>query len=145
MICRYGGLMVGALGQVVAGGPCPCSSGREYAVCCGPLHQQERLAETAEELMRSRYAAYAVRDFDHLVRTWHPRTRPVDVDTDVGISWDGLEIVSVRDGGPGDDEGEVEFRARYRLGGQRAVLHERSRFARRAGRWVYVERIGDHA
>lgn len=93
--------------------------------------------------MRSRYAAYAVRDFDHLVRTWHPRTRPVDVDADEGITWDGLEIVNTRAGGSVDDEGEVEFRARYRLGGRRDVLHERSRFARRAGRWVYVERVED--
>ena len=98
----YRGSMVGALGQVVAGGPCPCGTGTGYADCCGPLHQQERLAETAEELMRSRYAAYAVRDFDHLVRTWHPRTRPTDVDADEGIVWDGLTIVGTRAGGPGD-------------------------------------------
>lgn len=137
---RYRGPMVGALGQVVTGGPCPCGTGREYAACCGPLHQQERLAETAEELMRSRYAAYVLRDFDHLVRTWHPRTRPADVDADEGLAWDGLEILSTSAGGSDDGEGVVEFRARYRLGGQRGQLHERSRFSRRAGRWVYVDR-----
>lgn len=135
--------MLGALGQVVGDGPCPCGGGRGYAVCCGPLHQQERLAETAEELMRSRYAAYVVRDFDHLVRTWHPRTRPADVDADEGISWDGLEVVGTRAGGPDDEDGEVEFRARFRVGGQRGQLHERSRFSRRAGRWVYVDKVDD--
>lgn len=135
--------MVGALGEVVGGGPCPCGTGKAYAVCCGPLHRQERVAGTAEELMRSRYAAYAMRDFDHLVRTWHPRTRPADVGADQGLVWDGLEIVDTRAGGPGDEQGEVEFRARYRHGGQRGELHERSAFARRAGRWVYVERVED--
>lgn len=127
-----------ALGQVV-GGPCPCGSGRGYAGCCGPLHGQERLAETAEELMRSRYSAYAVRDLDHLVRTWHPRTRPADVQADAALEWQGLEVLGTRAGGPDDEEGEVEFRARYRLGDHRGTMHERSRFARRVGRWMYVE------
>lgn len=131
--------MVGALGQVVGGGRCPCGTGRGYAECCGPLHRQDRLAETAEELMRSRYAAYVLRDFDHLVRTWHPRTRPADVGADEGLVWDGLEVVGTSAGGVDDEQGEVEFRARYRLGAQRGVMHERSRFARRAGRWVYVD------
>lgn len=137
--------MGGALGQVVGGGPCPCGTGRGYAVCCDPLHQQERNAETAEELMRSRYAAYAMRDFDHLVRTWHPRTRPTDVDADEGIIWEGLDIIGTSGGGPDAAAGEVEFRARYRLAGQRGVMQERSRFARRAGRWVYVEKVDEDA
>ena len=38
-------------------------------------------------------------------------------------------------GGEGDETGEVEFRAHHRHG----VMHERSRFARRAGRWFYVD------
>ncbi|GAA5159276.1 YchJ family protein [Ornithinimicrobium tianjinense] len=130
--------MVGALGQVVDA-PCPCGSGHGYAVCCGPLLRQERAAETAEELMRSRYTAYVLRDDDHLVRTWHPRTRPADVSTDEGLAWDGLEVLDRRAGGPGDQEGEVVFRARYHVGRRHGVLHERSRFARRAGRWVYVD------
>lgn len=133
--------MVGALGQVVDG--CPCGSGERYAVCCGPLHRQERLAGTAEELMRSRYSAYALRDLDHVVRTWHPRTRPADVDADERLVWDGLEVLDARAGGPGDEEGEVEFRARWHLDAQRGVLHERSRFVRRAGRWVYLEHVRD--
>ena len=35
----------------------------------------------------------------------------------------------------GDDTGEVEFTASY-AGGE---MHERSRFERRGGRWVYVD------
>jgi len=33
----------------------------------------------------------------------------------------------------------VEFRARHRTDAGSATLHERSRFARRAGRWVYLD------
>jgi SEC-C motif-containing protein len=103
------------------------------------VHRQERLAETAEELMRSRYSAYALGEFDHVFRTWHPRTRPSEVGADAGLAWRGLDVVGTRGGGPEAAEGEVEFRAHYQLGGQRGVMHERSRFARRAGRWVYVD------
>jgi SEC-C motif-containing protein len=39
---------------------CPCHSGRRYNACCAPLHRGERSAATPEELMRSRYAAFAL-------------------------------------------------------------------------------------
>lgn len=93
--------------------------------------------------MRSRYSAYAVGETDHVFRTWHPRTRPddlgSDLETDPELTWLGLEIVAVSGGGPDDAEGEVEFRARYRTTDEEGALHERSRFTRRAGRWVYVD------
>lgn len=85
--------------------------------------------------MRSRYSAYVVGDATYVWRTWHPRTRPPDIDEDTSVTWTRLEIVDTAAGGVDDDTGEVEFRAQHRLG----VLHERSRFARRAGRWFYVD------
>ena len=50
-----------------------------------------------------------------------------------------LGIVSTSGGGPDDDAGEVEFRAAYRTADGAGLLRERSRFERRAGRWVYVD------
>lgn len=114
-------------------GACPCG-GATYDACCGPLLRAERLAETPEQLMRSRYTAHALGDAEHLWRTWHPRTRPERVDLDPGTTWLGLQVLRA------EDE-EVEFVAAYddQRGGGR--LHERSRFARRAGRWFYVEPV----
>ncbi len=126
-----------ALGQ-----PCPCGSGADYQACCGPLHHGARQAETAEELMRSRYAAYVRSDTDYLFRTWHPRTRPADVRVDPGITWTGLDLLETDAGGVGDNSGEVEFAAHYMFAGDSDVLRERSRFERRAGRWFYVD--GDY-
>ena len=117
---------------------CPCGSGLAYGACCEPLHHGVP-AETAEALMRSRYSAFAVGHIDHLFRTWHPRTRPPDVTPDPAVEWLGLEIARTVAGGPTDEVGEVEFRARYRAGGRELVHHETSRFERRAGRWVYVD------
>jgi len=92
--------------------------------------------------MRSRYTAYAVGDNDHLFRTWHPTTRPADVDLDGSLEWAGLEIISAS----GDEvEGVVEFAAHWRSGEGRArqdgVLRERSTFVRRAGRWFYRDGV----
>jgi SEC-C motif-containing protein len=119
--------------------PCPCGSGAVYDACCGPLHRGEWQAATAEELMRSRYAAYAHGDSDYLFRTWHPRTRPADVAVGGNVVWKGLEVIDTAAGGIDDDHGEVEFRARYEAAGKPGAMHERSRFERRAGCWFYVD------
>jgi SEC-C motif domain protein len=89
--------------------------------------------------MRSRYSAFACGNADHLFRTWHPRTRPADVTVDPDVVWTGLEVLDTDAGDPDDDRGEVEFSARFRSSGRDGVMRERSRFARRAGRWFYVD------
>ena len=89
--------------------------------------------------MRSRYTAYAVGDVGHLVRTWHPRTRPTDLRVP-SLEWTGLTVLATDAGGEDDDAGTVEFEARHLVpGGGSEVLHEVSDFARRGGRWVYVD------
>jgi SEC-C motif-containing protein len=118
---------------------CPCGSGERYDACCGRLHRRDAEAETAEELMRSRYAAYAVGDLDHVFRTWHPRTRPLSIEPDPSLRWTGLTILEVADGGPGDELGQVEFEAAYERAGRPGRRRERSRFERRRGLWVYVD------
>ncbi|WP_396905111.1 YchJ family protein [Mycolicibacterium phlei] len=118
---------------------CPCGSGAPYAACCEPLHDGVRDAATAEELMRSRYSAFAKGLPDYLFRTWHPRTRPDDVRVEPAMTWRGLQISDVVAGGAGDKYGEVEFVATYTVAGRTDTLHERSTFERRAGRWFYVD------
>lgn len=117
--------------------PCPCGGGA-YAECCEPLHLGRAQAPTAEALMRSRYAGFALGLDDYLWRTWHPRTRPARVDLD-DTEWTSLEIVDVVDGSEGDQEGIVEFVAHYRHGRRSGSMRERSRFERRARRWMYVD------
>jgi SEC-C motif domain protein len=93
---------------------------------------------TAEALMRSRYAAYEAGDAEWLLASWHPSTRPATLDLEPATKWLGLAVRDhqVIDG----DHAEVEFVARCRVGGGRAIrLHERSRFVREDGRWYYVD------
>ncbi|GAA3532671.1 UPF0225 protein [Aeromicrobium flavum] len=94
---------------------------------------------TAEELMRSRFAAFQRADRDWLLRTWHPSTRPVDLDLSDNPRWRGLQVLDTEAGGPEDDQGVVEFRASYVTDGELGILHERSRFVREDGRWFYVD------
>jgi SEC-C motif-containing protein len=92
--------------------------------------------------MRSRYSAYALGEIDYLVATHDPKQPP---DRDAIARWaksarfSELEIVEVEAGGPDDDVGVVEFRAKFSENGVEQEHRERSRFARIDGRWFYVD------
>ena len=116
---------------------CPCG-GATYGTCCLPFHRGVA-APTAEALMRSRYSAFALGLAPYLRSTWAPATRPADLDLDDGVVWRRLQIVDTARGGTGDDTGIVEFRAAFRSSEGADLLHERSRFERSDGRWVYVD------
>ncbi|MCU1641249.1 MAG: protein YchJ [Nocardia sp.] len=120
---------------------CPCGLPANYADCCGRLHRGAAQANTAEQLMRSRFSAFAVADEAYLLRSWDPATRPADVDFDPGMQWERLEIIGATGGGPFHTEGTVEFRAHYRSGGTAGELHENSRFRRDNGAWVYLDGV----
>lgn len=113
---------------------CPCGSGDISGTCCGPVLRQERRAATAVALMRSRYTAFTVRDVDHLLRTWHPRTRPDRADLTASLAeevrWLRLDVLATGAGGPFDDAGTVEFTAVSKGPHGRQEQHELSRFVR---------------
>ena len=134
--------------------PCPCgrpqavpgkaAKGAQarvlpYADCCGRYldHGDDAAAPDAESLMRSRYTAFVAERADYLQATWHPGTRPATLDFEPDTKWLGLEVRRHRS--TGDDRAEVEFVARYRVGGRAVRLHETSRFVREGGRWFYVD------
>ena len=118
---------------------CPCGRPLSFADCCGAVHAGRARAATAESLMRSRYSAFVVGDVAYLVRSWHPSTRPTGLRLDAAQRWEKLEIVATTGGGLLHAEGTVEFRAHYRIGADRDVLHERSRFVRHDGLWTYLD------
>lgn len=89
--------------------------------------------------MRSRYSAWVLAQHDHLLRTWHPRTRPPQVRPVPGLRWTGLEVRASTGGGPGESSGTVTFAASYVGADGPGVLAETSRFERRGGRWLYLD------
>ncbi|WP_369941947.1 YchJ family metal-binding protein [Xanthomonas medicagonis] len=119
--------------------PCPCGRPRDYAQCCGRYHAGAA-APDAESLMRARYSAYVRRDADYLRASWHPSTRPADLELDTHTTWLGLTVQRVV--ASGADSAEVAFLARYRIGGGSAVrMTEHSRFVREDGHWYYLDAL----
>ena len=89
--------------------------------------------------MRSRYAAYVLRDVDYLLSTWHPHTRPATLTLDEvpPPKWLGLEVKCHER--IDAEHATVEFVARYKVNGRAHRLAERSRFERLDGRWHYLD------
>ena len=59
--------------------------------------------------MRSRYSAYTLCEDEYVRATWHPSTRPPDLQADPKVQWLGLKIIATEAGGPEDLRGLVEF------------------------------------
>ena len=128
---------------------CPCGLPADYRQCCARFHAGAYYlqAPTPEALMRSRYSAYVLGLRDYLLDTWHPSTRPEQMERfDSGVKWLGLTVK--RAWTMSDSEGFVEFVARNRPpgGGPAQRLEELSRFVRDAssgGHWQYVDAVAE--
>ncbi len=132
---------------------CPCrmrdSEPLLYAQCCGPWHGgllQGLHATTPEQLMRSRYSAYALAVHNnpqghamlhYLQTTWHNSTAPSDLELSP-IQWTGLQVLHSE---ASQDAGVVEFVAYYKESGKAQTLHEVSRFVRSddGAQWLYID------
>jgi len=101
--------------------------------------------------MRSRYSAYALATRnanlkDYLLRTWHPGTRPeqLNLEGEDAIKWLGLQVKNHQT--IDADNAVVSFVARYKyannLGGKAERLQETSRFKRMGNCWFYLD--GDY-
>lgn len=121
---------------------CLCGSNNAYLVCCLPFHNNEQLPLTAEQLMRSRYTGYAMRNEAYLLDTWDAGTRPNEIDySKEDVVWTKLEIVKIKKGKEKDNKGVVEFKAYYTADSEEYVLNEISRFKKSAGRWTYMDGV----
>lgn len=127
---------------------CVCGKAKPYISCCSRFLDFAQHAKTAEQLMRSRYSAYAQGGYgEYLLKTWFPATTKgltVESLSIRELNWCGLEIISKSQHG---DEATVEFKAWYHSDQKDAVdyrgqqcefMHEHSVFTRVAGRWFYV-------
>lgn len=130
---------------------CPCGRGSSYGDCCGLLHRGKSRASTAEQLMRSRYSAYAMGEVEYLLST-HP-----DIQTPMAerrrallcscrqTRWLGLTILDSTAGGRQDCEGTVCFEARFSAEGRKGTLRETSFFQREGGGcdgdWLYIRAL----
>ncbi len=88
--------------------------------------------------MRSRYTAYVLQRNDYLMKTWHPETRPINLNLITDQSkWLGLTVKRSEQTAP--DQAIVEFIARYKVNGKAQRLHEISRFKCIDKQWYYLD------
>jgi SEC-C motif-containing protein len=125
---------------------CPCGSSNDYSACCESIITGKKPAETAEQLMRARYAAHVKAEVDFLFESTHPDHREGYDHKGTrtwaeNSEWHGLEILETVQGGPRDEEGEVVFVARFRDEAGLRSHHERGQFKRQGERWLFTEGI----
>jgi len=117
---------------------CPCKSSLPFSECCKPIIDNEKLPSCAEELMRSRYSAYATKNIEYLVNSWCKITNVIEERVSIeafasAAYFQHLEIISAK-------ENIVEFKAYYIVDKRQEVLHEKSNFIYKSdGSWCYKD------
>lgn len=113
---------------------CYCDSGKPFRQCCAPV-LEGATADSAEQLMRSRYSAFCLQDKRYLLTSWHSSSRPAALELDLAVKWVSLRILEFQ---PDLAQPEVEFIARFKVQGRAQQMHERSKFVREQGHWRYL-------
>lgn len=121
---------------------CPCGQG-EYENCCQPLHLGQAVATGPEQLMRSRYSAFAKHEMDYIQNTTAlGQQQALDMqaiaDWSKSNQWLKLEIVQTNEK-LDKTHALVEFKAHYHDGKQTKIHHERSHFVRQDGLWYFLD------
>ncbi len=123
---------------------CPCGSTKLYHDCCEPFIAGSLVAASAEQLMRSRYSAYAKVQVPYLIQTTHPTKRADFKAEDIeqwakNNQWQQLSVLSTQKGSVNDSTGEVEFKAFFidenRI---KRVHYEYSYFVKEEHQWFYL-------
>ncbi len=116
---------------------CPCGSNLSLKVCCAPIIQRQLNAKTPEQLMRSRYTAYVLRNSNYLLETWDIMYRPESISFEHEICWLGLQITDTHKFKSEDNTGYVSFIATSICDDSIVEMKEKSTFIKNNGMWFY--------
>ena len=74
---------------------CLCGLEQSYKNCCGRFIESNLSPETPEQLMRSRYSAYVLKNERYLLESWHASTRPKALClSHDSTQWGKLKVIS---------------------------------------------------
>jgi SEC-C motif-containing protein len=123
---------------------CPCGTTKPYSECCQRFISKLELPQSAEELMRSRYRAYAKKEIDYIVETTHPDKREKNLKEILSssledVAYTKLEVISTTAGSSSDKVGKVLFKAHYASHQKEFTHTELSRFKRYKKIWYYYD------
>jgi len=121
---------------------CPCGSTKTYEQCCGLYLDKNKVPETPEQLMRSRYTAYSLANISYIGQTMKGKALIGfdELETKKSVSkntWLSLEVVQSYL--ENSDKGFVEFIASFLDRNQVKKIHELSEFHRINNKWFYVD------
>lgn len=119
---------------------CFCGSEQLFSECCEPYILKVKYPSTAEHLMRSRYSAYATKNYQYIYDTYAQKFR-ADLtphllsSNDEHTIWLKLKVMNTV---TQSTSASVEFKAFYRIRNQFFVIHENSDFIFEKNQWFYT-------
>ena len=121
---------------------CPCQSNKSYEDCCEYFHAHAQFPETAEQLMRSRYAAYVMKNVPYIVDTTVPSQQALLNVQAIqawaeNTQWLGLQILKTET--LSKLQNAMEFNAVFQGKEGEQSHHERSIFVKIDERWYFVD------
>jgi SEC-C motif-containing protein len=135
---------------------CPCGSNNSFKQCCFLIINEEIKAESPEQLMRSRYSAYATKSADYIYQTYAESSRVQQSIDDISqwakeTKWLKLTIHSASEYNIGMENNvinatneekafpTVSFSAYYKHQGKYCLMKETSRFIMEDSQWRYLD------
>ena len=126
---------------------CPCGSEQTYAQCCQPIIMAKKPAISPEQLMRSRYCAYANKQAEYIYLTYARSSKAQQSIDDIAqwaahTQW--LKLVIHHSSDYQQDlaqhnSPQVEFSAFYQHLGQLFQMREKSNFVFEDNAWRYLD------
>lgn len=123
---------------------CPCHSGMIYEECCKPFHTKKKTPQLASQLMRARYAAYALNIASYIIATTHPKNPQYKANL---VAWKkeiqefskntlfiSLDILTDEEL---DNVAFVTFQAQLKENNQEIIHKEKSTFTKENNKWLY--------
>ncbi len=118
---------------------CYCGKNLDFTICCEPYIKLERRPTSAEDLMRSRYSAFCIKNIDYIIATTDLQVR-FDFDRSGNEAWaqqaqfQKLEVINSEEIG---NKSVVEFKAYFKIANEEHVHHEIGTFRRTDQVWFY--------
>lgn len=122
---------------------CFCNSKKDYCNCCEPIHLAKINAQTPEQLMRSRYSAYVLKNAKYIYKTYASEKRAENPVKDIKDFADSCRFtkLTIVDSAHEEKQGFVEFKANYFYQNLYCELSEKSRFIKEDNQWRYLDGV----
>jgi len=126
---------------------CPCGSGNSFTQCCDLLINKNKSAHSPEQLMRSRYSAYATNHAEYIYKTYAKNSQASQSINDIKewaeqTTWLKLVIHSSSAFDTKHRESSlptVNFSAFYQHENKYYQLTEKSQFCFEQQQWRYLD------